>query len=447
MEKPLSVLLVDDEASVLEAISRILSRDGVPHDFARNGAECLERLRDGCYDVVLLDLVLPDVSGQELLPEILRENPGTLVVIVTGHATLANAVETLKIGAADFLAKPFSPDELRAVFERLGRERRLTRENELLRRQIGVCGEEPTLVGESREMQEIVALVDKVAPTDSTVLLTGESGTGKEVLARLIHMRSRRRNREFVPIDCTSLVETLLESELFGHVKGSFTGAVETKHGYFELADGGTMFFDEVGNLPLSIQAKLLRVLQMREFTAVGSTRSIPVDVRILAATNQELPGLIEDGRFRADLFYRLNVVPIRLPPLRQRLEDVPRLAEHFVACFNRRRPTPIRRVEPETWALLQSYHWPGNVRELENAIERALILEDGDTLTPRSLPIQLARQETAMRVTAPLSLEEMERGHISHVLSLARQNRSRAAKLLGVDRKTLYNKIRKYGL
>jgi DNA-binding NtrC family response regulator len=445
MNKSIKILVVDDELILRESVGRILSKDGYSADFAENGAQCLKKLESNQYDLVLLDLALPDVPGQKLLVHIKAESPGTAVVIITGHATIENAIQTLTKGASDFLAKPFSPNELRAVLRKIGREISLTRENELLRRKVSGLDPDQMIIGESKAMMEVLDLVQKVAPTDSTILILGESGTGKEVIARAIHDQSRREEKEFVPIDCTSLVETLLESELFGHVKGSFTGAFDTKHGYFELARGGTMFFDEIGNLPLAIQAKLLRALQTRRFNPVGSTQPITADVRILAATNQDLEKLIEAGKFREDLFYRLHVVPIRLPPLRERRSDVPLLTEYFVKRYNRRRTVPVRTVSPEAMALLQSYHWPGNVRELENTIERALILAEGDELSHKALPIQFGNGTPLPEKSRPTSLAEMEREHILYVLKMARKNRSQAAKLLGVDRKTLYNKLKRY--
>ena len=441
-----NILICDDEPILIDSVSRILEKEGYRFDTSTTGSECLKKAASRHYDIVLLDLMLPDISGQDVLKKLVTDSPTTSVVIITGQATLDNAVSTLKLGAADFIAKPFSPNELRVLLTRLTREIHLVRENELLRRRIGGENENQMIVGESKVMRELLTLADKVAPTDSTILILGESGTGKEIIARAIHQKSKRAAQEFVPIDCTSLVETLLESELFGHVKGSFTGAVQTKHGYFELAHGGTMFFDEVGNLPMSIQAKLLRVLQSRQFSPVGSTRPLSADVRILAATNQDLEKLIANSRFREDLFYRLNVVPISLPPLRRRVEDIMLLAEYFVERFNRRRAEPIRSIADEAVAVMQNYPWPGNVRELENTIERALILQEGDVLSVKSMPIQLSRRENH-NYDRPLALDEIERRHLAMVLELTGQNRSQAAKLLRIDRKTLYNKIKKYGL
>ena len=441
------ILVVDDEKVLLDAVSRILRKGGYDFDLVDNGEDCKKQIDNFYYDVVLLDLSLPDIPGQELLEFILNKAPDTKVVIITGHATLANAVSTIKSGAADFIAKPFAPEELRRVLGRLLKEINLLRENELLRRKIEGQDEGQMIVGESRAMRQVLDLVEKVAPTDSTVLILGESGTGKELIARAIHQRSKRNENVFVPIDCTSLVETLLESELFGHVKGSFTGALETKHGYFELARGGTMLFDEVGNLPISIQAKLLRVLQTRMFSQVGSTKTIQADVRIIAATNQDLKMLIEKGKFREDLFFRLNVVPIYLPPLSKRVDDVSLLANYFLERYNRKRSTPIRSISPEVIEVLQTYHWPGNVRELENTIERAMVFEESDFLTSKSLPMQVAGDQKEKRTSRPLAMEDMEREHIAFVLDLAKGNRSRTATLLGITRKTLYNKLDKYKL
>jgi two-component system, NtrC family, response regulator HydG len=447
MENLPQILVIDDEPTFRDGVGRVLEKSGYPFETAEDGTSGLAKLHAGRFDVVLLDLKLPDIPGLEVLAQIVQEYPDVLVVIVTGHATLENAVSTLKSGAADFLAKPFSPNELRGLLTRLSRQVELKRENEYLRRRITGVGDDQMIIGDSRPMREILSLVDKVAPTDSTVLILGESGTGKEIIARAIHERSRRSEQEFVPIDCTSLVETLLESELFGHVKGSFTGAVQTKHGYFELATGGTIFFDEVGNLPLSIQAKLLRVLQTRQFSPVGSTSTISAEVRILAATNQDLEAHIASGQFREDLFYRINVVPVNLPPLRKRADDIPPLVEYFLKRHNRRRNVPIDGVSPEAMAVLLGYTWPGNIRELENTIERALILEESDVLTVKSLPIQTSAVSNNLLDGRPLALAEIEKQHIRYVLNLVGGNRSKAARLLGVDRKTLYNKISKYDI
>ena len=447
MEYNPKILVVDDEAVMLDSIGRILAKSGYAFETASTGGECLTQVKDQHFDIILLDLMLPDITGQEVLSKLVTGSPDSHVVIITGHATLENAVHTLKLGAADFLAKPFSPNELRAVLNRLSREIDLVRENELLRRRITSQGDEQVIIGLSRPMREVIALIEKVAPTDSTILLVGESGTGKEIIARAIHEKSHRAQKAFVPIDCNSLVETLLESELFGHVKGSFTGAQQTKHGYFELANGGTMFFDEVGNLPMNIQAKLLRVLQSRQFSPVGSTRPIFSDVRILAATNQDLQELIGQGKFREDLYYRLNVIPVRLPSLRSRREDIRLLTEYFVERFNRRRANPIRRIDDSVNEQLRAYDWPGNVRELENSIERAMILQEGDVLTAGSLPMQLSKQTESVPGRCAMSMEQVEKEHILYVLGLTEQNRTRAAALLGLDRKTLYNKIKKYDL
>ena len=447
MEELPAILIVDDESVMRDSIGRVVAKDGYPFDTAATGADCLKKAKTKHFDIVLLDLNLPDIPGEVVLEDLVHNNPDTKVIIITGHASVENAVKTLRRGAVDFLAKPFSPNELRGSLERLVREIRLVRENELLRRRIKGHGDDQIIVGKSKIMRDLISLVEKVAPTDSTILLSGESGTGKEIISRAIHEKSHRVGKAFVPIDCNSLVETLLESELFGHVKGSFTGARETKHGYFELAGGGTMFFDEVGNLPMSIQAKLLRVLQTRQFTPVGSTRPINADVRILAATNRDLQELIALGQFREDLFYRLNVVPVRLPPLRDRKEDVPLLVDYFIERFNRRRAVPIRHIHQRVIDLLVAYHWPGNVRELENSIERALILQEGDELTADSLPVKSSERHRAPQAQRPLTMAEVEREHIVHVLALTGGNRSKAASLMGLDRKTLYNKIKKYGL
>lgn len=445
----IQILVVDDEKVMREGCSRILLKEGYRVFTTDCGEGAVERFDREPFDLVLLDLKLPGMGGIETLRRLKEMDPGVTILIVTGYPSIETAVKAIKLGAYDYITKPFDPDTLRIAVNRTLERKNLVAENHHLRQQLKARNEADIIIGRSVAMRNIYELVRRTAPTDSTVLITGESGTGKELIARAIHDYSLREEGEFVTVDCSALVETLLESELFGHVKGSFTGAIQAKYGSFELANGGTFFFDEIGNLSLDIQAKLLRVIQEKEIKPVGSERTIRVDVRIIAATNQDLKQDIAKKTFREDLYYRLNVVPVHIPPLRERKEDISLLVSHFLKKYNRKREIPITRVEPETMKLLMSYDWPGNVRELENGIERALILEDGDTLLPRCFPWFVGKKQ--MRAIAGnnkvYSLEELERQHIKRVLKETKGHRGQAAGLLGIDRKTLYQKIKKYGL
>jgi DNA-binding NtrC family response regulator len=449
MESTIRILVVDDEKIIRDGSSRILAKEGYAVITAGSGEEALERYDREPFDLILLDVKMPGIGGIETLRKLKEIDPGLTVLIVTGYPSTETAVKAIKLGAYDYVTKPFTPDVLRVAVNRALERKTLLNENQHLRQQLKMKDEVDTIIGQSESMRNIYELVRRTAPTDSTVLITGESGTGKELVARAIHDYSLREEGEFVTVDCSSLVETLLESELFGHVKGSFTGAIQAKYGSFELANGGTFFFDEIGNLSLDIQAKLLRAIQEKEIKPVGGEKSIKVDVRIIAATNQDLRQAIANKSFREDLYYRLNVVPIHIPPLRERKEDIPLLVNHFLKKYNRKKEVPVTRVEPETTKLLMSYHWPGNVRELENSIERALILEDGDTLLPGNFPWLAGKRQmrTVAGSSKVYSLEELEKQHIGRVLKETEGHRGKAANLLGIDRKTLYQKIKKYGL
>ena len=447
--KAISVLVVDDEQIMQDSCSRILVKEGYSVSTADCGEAALEQCDRESYDLVLLDLKMPGMGGIKTLSRLKEMDPGITILIMTGYPSIETAVRAIKLGAYDYITKPFTPDALRFAINRALERKHLIVENQHLRHQLKAKNETDVIIGQSQAMRNIYELVRRTAPTDSTVLITGESGTGKELIARAIHNYSLRDEKEFITVDCSALVETLLESELFGHVKGSFTGAIQAKYGSFELANGGTFFFDEIGNLSLDIQAKLLRVIQEKEIKPVGSERTIKVDVRIIAATNKDLREAIAKKTFREDLYYRLNVVPIHLSPLRERKEDIPLLVHHLLKKFNRKRETPITQVEPETMKLLVGHEWPGNVRELENAIERALILEDGDTLLPRCFPWFIEHKQ--VKVMTPTgrvySLEAVEKEHIKRVLKETKGHRGQTASLLGIDRKTLYQKIKKYRL
>jgi DNA-binding NtrC family response regulator len=443
-----SILVVDDEQPMREACREALSSGGFSLAEAATGRGALELLTKQEFDLLILDLKMPQVDGMQILRAVREQSPGTATVVITGYASIDTAVEAMKLGAADFLPKPFTPEVLRLTVSRVLNGARMARENQLLRSQLEECqGRSYQLIGRSEVMLQIHELVQRVGPTDSTVLITGESGTGKELVARAIRDLSPRRDKPFVTVDCGALVGTLFESELFGHVKGSFTGATSLKHGRFELANGGTIFFDEIANVSPDIQVKLLRVIQEREFIRVGAAQVIPVDVRILAATSRNLPDEIREGRFREDLFYRLCVVPIILPPLRQRKEDIPLLAAHFLRKHAARGAGRARSFSEEALAALVKHDWPGNVRELENAIERAIVLARGEWITPRDLLYYGPHIKPEMGIDNLSPLSAVEKEHIARVLHHHAGNRTAAARTLGIDRKTLWRKLQVHGL
>jgi two-component system response regulator HydG len=438
-----SVLVVDDDESIREFCARVLAGTGVRLVLCGSGAQAIELLTRGGFDVAILDVRLPDWLGTDILEWMRTGAPNTSVIVSTAYSSMDLVVDAMRKGAVDFLVKPVPPDVLRDAMHRaLGRRAApppVAAPDPAPAPVLAADGLE-RLVGHSAAMRQVHDLLRRVGPTDSTVLITGESGTGKEVVARTLRGLSPRRDKPFMIVDCGALVGTLFESELFGHVRGSFTGATSTKHGRLELAEGGTIFLDEIANVAPEIQAKLLRVIQEREFTRVGSTQVIPVDVRILAATSRNLMEEIRGGRFREDLYYRLCVVPIVLPPLRQRADDIPPLAEHFLA----RHAPPGRRFSfsPAALQLLLRHAWPGNVRELQNTVERAVVLARGDVIEPRDLT-WLAPADAAADRPVPVRLEEVERDHIERVLRECGGNRSAAARILGIHRKTLWRKLK----
>ena len=442
-----SVLVIDDEESVRAGCVQTLTDEGYRVKGAENGITGLRLAQKGSFDVVILDLRMPGMDGMEVLDKLRQHDAGVLVIVITGYATIDSAVGAMKRGAYDFLPKPFTPESLLAVVARAADRKRLAMENVCLRLELDERMGSDAIVGRSPAMVEVAELVRKVALTDSTVLICGETGSGKELVAKAIHRHSDRREKPFVVVDCGALVETLFESELFGHVEGSFTGAVETTHGKFELAHGGTVFLDEIANVGSNIQAKLLRVIQEREVTKVGSSERIEVDVRIVAATNKDLAAEMSGGRFREDLFYRINVVPIHLPPLRDRREDIPVLAEYFLRKFGERRKRDVTSISDEAMRSLEAYDWPGNVRELENAIERAVVMADGDTIRPRDLLYYGLGQTDPMRASPGGRLLVVEKREIADALRRFGGHKSKAAEYLGINRKTLREKIAKYRL
>jgi DNA-binding NtrC family response regulator len=402
------ILVVDDEEIVLLSCERVLTEEGYEVRTLLSGREALALLGEETFDLALVDLMMPGIGGIELLQAMKRNYPDMAVIMITGYSTVESAVEAMKSGAADYLPKPFTPDQLTLVVKKNLDARSLVMENLYLRSELQGKYRFENIIGSSKKMQEIYRLVGKVAPTSSTVLVTGESGTGKELIARAIHFNSLRKDRPFVPVDCAVLSENLLESELFGHIKGSFTGAVVTKPGLFEVADGGSLFLDEIGNISLTTQSKLLRVIQEREFTPVGGTKVKKVDVRIIAATNKDLPEKIKEGTFREDLFYRLNIVPVHVPPLRERPEDIPLLAQHFLEKYSREVGKKPKTLSPAAVELLLRYPWPGNVRELENTMERLTVMTDEDTLLPRHFPVSLQESPEAICFDVPRTSDEL---------------------------------------
>jgi two-component system, NtrC family, response regulator AtoC len=442
------ILVVDDEEDFRTTLVEHMTDLGHTAFGAPNAEAALRLARGRVLDVALVDLKMPGMGGVELLEELKRLDDGIEVIVITGHATVDTAIGAMKRGAYDYLTKPCRLAELEAVTSGALEKKRLRQESERLREQIRRSDTVPELVGDSRAMHRVHEQIARVAPADSTVLLLGESGTGKELAARALHRQSRRAQESFVVLHAGAIPENLVESELFGHARGAFTGATGPRRGVLELADGGTLFIDEIGEMPLAAQAKLLRCLESGEVRPVGAERNIPVDVRFVAATNRDLRAMAASGAFREDLFYRLNVFAISMPPLRERAEDVELLARHYLAraaILGR-----SRRLLPEAAQALCAYHWPGNVRELHNVLERALILSSGDIGTEH-LPPELLGVPAPLGPGADgprsLALEEVERSHILHVLRLTRGNKVEAARLLELPRRTLYRRLERYGL
>jgi len=445
-DAPVKILVIDDDKAMRDACYQILSRQGYQVELAASARQGLTLLERSSFDAILLDLVMPDLDGLEALKKIKALDPEVEVIIITGYGTIQSAVETIKAGAFHFLSKPFVPDDLRNLVNRALEKRRLDLENLYLRQELKSKEDKNVLVYESESMARIMDMITRVAPTDSTVLITGESGTGKGLVAHKIYQLSPRSRRPFITVDCGTLVETLFESELFGHVKGSFTGADANKIGKFELAQHGTLFFDEISNIGLEVQAKLLRAVEERKISKVGSHRVITVDVRLIAATNKDLARAIKDGTFREDLFYRLNVVLIQMPPLRERKSDIPLLVHHFLEKYNPRLRKNILGVSPEALNMLVRHDWPGNVRELENTMERLVVLSTGPYLTPADLSFAGTILSAAAESQA-VSLKDLERDHIILMLQRCGGHKSETAEALGIDRKTLREKLKRYNI
>ncbi len=442
------ILVVDDEEAVRSGIAQVLARRQLAVATAASANEALEILNRRPFAIILLDIKLPDIDGIQFLRLLRKDFPETEIIMITGYPTIQGAVECIRLGALDYLVKPFRIDELETVVEKAREHLARKAAPKKPESEEGELGLD-FIIGDSPAMRQVYGKIRRAAPSDSTVLLTGESGTGKELVARAIHLLSPRKDEEFVAVDCSALVESLLESELFGHVKGSFTGAIQTKHGLFELANHGTFFFDEITNLSLNIQAKLLRVIQEREFMQVGSQKRIKLDIRIIASSNRDLEEGIKAGGFREDLFYRLSVIPIHLPPLRERTGDIPLLVEHFLRKYSEKGNREVTGISPRAMKLLEAYSWPGNVRELEHTIERIVILEDGEVIQPEHLPSFITQRQGEFQVFSEenYTLEELEKRYIQFILRRTRGRRQDAARILGINRKTLSHKIEKFKL
>jgi DNA-binding NtrC family response regulator len=457
------ILVIDDDAGVGLSCARILTPDGCDVETFSDPQAGLRAALAGEFDVILLDLMMPGLNGLEILKQVKAAEVPSEVVVITGFSTVESAVEAMRAGAADYLGKPFSPAQLRLIIEKVRQRSSLVQENAALRRELEVRQGFEGIIGESRSMEKVFALMRRVAPTDGTVLITGESGTGKEMVVRAIHRLSRRKERALLACDCSALAPTLLESELFGHVKGSFSGAIAAKQGLFEAAQKGTLFLDEVGNLSMETQGKLLRVLETKQVRKVGDTAERAIDIRLVAATNRDLQEMVAEGSFREDLYYRLNVVPIFLPPLRDRHGDIPQLAMAFLDRFSKKHGVEVRGFTPEAMQLIESYPWPGNVRELRNIVERMAILCDHDRIELRHLPDEV-RQASLRGAPSQLprrwdelkrlkqqvreaAVEDLERRFLTEALARCGGNVSKAAEDVGIQRTNFHALMRKHGL
>lgn len=451
MKESTKILLVDDETPSREALTLLLKSVGYQVAGAASGREAFELFASDPCDIIITDLFLPDLNGIDILKKVKSLSPAIEVILITGHASAETAVRAMKEGAFDYITKPLNLEELRIIIDKALEKRRLLSENVYLRKQLREKFEFANIIGGSPAMQKVFNRMKRIIKTDSTVLIMGESGTGKEIVAKAIHFNGHRKDKPFIAVHCGAIPENLLESELFGHTKGAFTGAVKDKVGKFEAADQGTIFLDEIGTMPMHLQTKLLRVLQEQEVERVGSNRPIKLDVRVISATNQNLEDEVKAGNFRDDLFYRLNVIPLYLPPLRERVEDILPLVKHFLQKNCKEMKRPMMTLTKDALEALELYHWPGNVRELENIVERTVALTDGDQITLDDLP-------SAVRVTASTriiergvdlvkTIADIERKMIAEALSLSGGVKARAAALLKLNRTTLVEKMRRLGM
>jgi two-component system response regulator HydG len=454
MDQPIRVLVVDDDESHAEAVAESLERVGYECVIATSGREALRIIEEQTFDIVLTDLIMDEVGGLEVLAKAKRELPDSEVVILTGHHTIKTAVMAMQAGATTYLTKPLDIGELRTVAEKVSHSQRLARSNIELQKQLNERFGFEGVVGNSAAMHNVVARLRQIAPTSATVLITGESGTGKELVAKALHNNSPRRYKPFVPLNCAALSENILESELFGHIRGAFTGADRERKGWFEHANGGTLFLDEVGDIPLATQVKLLRALESGEIVRVGTNEPIKVNVRLISATNRDLNEAIAAGTFRQDLYHRLKVVSVKLPPLRQRREDIPLLMDHFLREFSASHGKAVSAITPAARKALMAHSWPGNVRELKNTIESMVVIDadgvlDVDDLTEDVQAAAGAPGEASSGADHLIgkSLEDVEKYYIAETLKLTNGNREEAARLLGIGERTLYRKIKEYGI
>ncbi len=438
---------MDDDRVTIELLSEVLSQEGYDVSTALSGEEAIAQGTDHLFEIVITDVRMGEKDGMEVLRFFKKNAPDTTVIMITAFGSIETAIEAIREGAFDYISKPFKLDEIKFTLRRALEQRRLIQENKYYRQELLDKYQFKNVIGRTPQMFQVYKTIAKVADTRSTVLLCGERGTGKELIARSIHYNSQRNSHPFIPVDCASLVETLVESELFGHVRGAFTGAASNKRGLFEEADGGTLFLDEVGNLSLLMQSKLLRFLQEHEIKRVGGTESIKLDVRVIGATNQPLEPLVKSGKFREDLFDRLNVMTILLPPLRERKEDIPLLANHFLRKFSEENHKKISHISPEALKIIIQYSWPGNVRELEHTIERSVILSIHPIILPEDLPRKMSEEPTTPEAhisEEPLSLRELEKRYVMKVLERTGGNKKKASEILGIDRATLYRILEK---
>lgn len=446
------ILIIEDEKSLREVLRILLEEEGFEITAAANGLEGIDYLQNDIFDLVVTDIKMPKADGFEVLRKVKELSPSTIVIMITAFGTTEATIEAMKLGAYDYIHKPFKIDEIRLIIQKALEKKKLNEELSLLRKQVkSSCGLE-NIIGKSPKMQELFALIQKVAQSNSTVLITGESGSGKELVAAALHNLSARKHKNFVTINCATFPEGLLESELFGHVKGSFTGALYNKEGLFEAANRGSLFLDEIGEMPLSLQAKLLRVLENGTFRRVGGLNDITVDVRVISATNKDISEAAASGSFREDLFYRLNVVPVNIPPLRERPEDIPLLLEHFLHKFS----DNTKRFSPEALRFLMKYSWKGNVRELENMVERTVLLADGEIILPQDLPEEICRAVEVRKRLPEIGdegidfegiMEQIEIDYLLKALQQAKGAKTEAARLLNLSFRSFRHKLYKYGL
>ncbi len=451
------ILLIDDEVDSCKALSVLLSQAGYRVRCCQSGEEALELLQQQNFELVISDLLLPGVSGIDILKQIKEDSPATSVILITGNASAETAVEAMKEGALDYITKPFNFERLKIQVNKALEKNRLVMENRYLRQQLHGRYRFDNIIGTSQAMQQVFTRMEKVTATDSTILILGASGTGKELVAKAIHYNGPRKDKPFVAINCGAIPAELLESELFGHIKGAFTGAVADQPGKFETANGGTIFLDEIGDMPLQLQMKLLRVLQEHEFERVGSHQKINIDIRLISATNVDLQEQVKSGYFRNDLYYRLNVIPIRLPPLKERRGDIPQLARYFMEKICREMKRPLIHIGDDAMRAMEAYDWPGNVREMENVIERTVALTDSTLINCDDLPQDIGKPGSAAVFSAPLvtgdgidmnrTVAEMEKAMIMQALSLGQGVKARAAELLHINRTTLVEKIKRLGI